>query len=845
MARARHSSRHPLWAASLRHLLRHPAQGALALVGLALGVATIVAVDIATDSARRAFELSVAAVSGPATHEIVGGPAGIDEQLYARWVREYPSLAFAPLVEGYATVADRVLDLLGIDPLAASGGLDRGPSPGLGELSRWLTQPGAVILAASTADGLGIAPGGRFELEIAGHAVEAVLLARAGGRQEGRENLLLTDIAQAQEWLGLIGRLSRIEVRCPPGPDGNAALARLRAALPAGLELQSAQQGSLANLDTTRAFTTDLTAMSMLALLVGMFLIYNAVSFAVLQRRPTFAVLRAIGARRGDILRLVLAEAALLGVAGGLCGLAAGIVLARGLLALVTRTINDLYFVVAVNAVALSWRAVLAAICAGVLSALAAALLPAWEATQVSPQLGLRRSALESRALRASHALVAVSALAAAAAIAIVVGSSRNLLAGFAALFLLLLSAAALTPAFLRVSARGLGRLLASGSPLGRLALAEIAASLSRTGVAVAALALALAAMLGVSVMIESFRESLRDWLDRTMRADVYVSAPGPGISRPERRLDPRVIAAIERLPGIAHASASRRVSVSSARGPITVDALAPAPESLAAIDVRASRGEVWPAFAHGAILVAEPLAWRLQLRPGDRLSLGTARGPRSFDIAGIYREYGNDRGGVLMDRAIYARDWDDDSITTLGLYLAPGARLTPVLAAVRAAAAGHQALLIAPSAEVRALSMEIFEQTFAITRVIDWLTAAVAAIGLASSLSAWQLERSRTLAVLRTLGLTPRGAALLVEAQTAFMGLVALVAAVPAGLLAADWLVTVINRRAFGWQLDFHLRAVQLADALALALAAALVAGLYPAWRSARAALAVDIREE
>jgi len=145
----------------------------------------------------------------------------------------------------------------------------------------------------------------------------------------------------------------------------------------------------------------------------------------------------------------------------------------------------------------------------------------------------------------------------------------------------------------------------------------------------------------------------------------------------------------------------------------------------------------------------------------------------------------------------------------------------------------------------VRALSMEIFEQTFAITRVIDWLTAAVAAIGLASSLSAWQLERSRTLAVLRTLGLTPRGAALLVEAQTAFMGLVALVAAVPAGLLAADWLVTVINRRAFGWQLDFHLRAVQLADALALALAAALVAGLYPAWRSARAALAVDIREE
>jgi putative ABC transport system permease protein len=814
-------------------------------MGLALGVATIVAVDIATDSARRAFELSVAAVSGPATHEIVSGPVGIDERLYGRWVSEYPQLAFAPLVEGYATVGDRSLELVGIDPLAEASFGGTGMSGGLGELSQWLTQRGAVMLSASTADRLAIAPRGRFELQVAGHTVQAVLLARDRGRQEGRESLLLTDIAQAQEWLGLVGRLSRIEVRSPSGHEGDAARARLRAELPAGIELQSAEQGSLANLDTTRAFTTDLTAMSLLALLVGMFLIYSAVSFAVVQRRPTFAVLRALGAKRSDILRLVLVEAAILGVAGGVCGLVAGIALGRGLIALVTRTINDLYFVVTVSSVGLPARSVLAAVGAGVLSALAAALIPAWEATRVTPQLGLRRSALESGALYASRVLLWASGLAAAAAIAIVVTSSRSLLAGFAALLLLLLSVAALTPAFLRGSARGLARLVGSSSPVGRLALAEIAASLSRTGVAVAALALALAAMIGVSVMIESFRESLREWLDRTIRADVYVSAPGPGMARPERRLDPAVIAAIEAVPGIAHSSAGRRVSVSSARGVITVDAVSLAPESHAGYDVIASRGNVWGAFARGAILVAEPLAWRLQLHPGDHLSLNTAHGPRSFGVAGIYREYGNDRGGVLMERAVYLRDWGDDGITTLGLFLAPGARLDRVLDALYAAAAGRQALLIAPNAEVRALSMEIFEQTFAITRVLDWLTAGVAAIGLASSLLAWQLERSRTLAVLRSLGLKPRGAALLIEAQTVFMGFVALVAAIPAGLLAADWLVTVINRRAFGWQLDFHLRAVQLLDALALALAASVVAGLYPAWRSARAALSVEIREE
>ncbi len=855
-----------LWAASFRHLLRHPAQGVLALAGLALGVATVVAVDIATASASRAFELSISAVSGPATHEIEGGPEGIDERLYARLATQFPDLAFAPLVEGYVTVRDQTFDLVGIDPLAEAtfatrAAQDRNARVGatadnrepLGSsviggfdlLSRWLTERGGVVLSAATADRLGIATNSRFQLDVAGRAEQAVLMARDPAQGAGGENLLLTDIAQAQEWLGLNGRISRIELRAPPGPLGDAQLASLRASLPPGTELADAQQRSRTNLDMISAFTTDLTAMSLLALLVGMFLIYNAVSFAVLQRRRIFAVLRGLGARQRDILCLVLAEAAVLGVAGALCGLAAGIAVGRGLLALVTRTINDLYFVASVNSVSLSPRSALTAVGAGVLTALAAAILPAWEATQATPQLGVRRSALESRAVALSRWMLATSALLAAAAIAIVAGSTRSLLAGFTALLLLLLSVAALAPALLRGAARLVARLVSGASPIGRLALTGVAASLSRTGVAVAALALALAAMIGVSVMVESFRESLRDWLVHTMRADVYVSAPGPGFSRPERRLDPRVIAALASVPGVTHFSASRNVRVSSARGMITVDALELAPESYAGIEVIEGRASVWPAFARGAILVAEPLAWRWQLHPGDRLTLRTAHGLRSFAIAGIFREYGNDRGGVMMDRAIYRTEWDDDSLTALGLYLAPGVTADRIVPALYAAAAGRQALLIGSNADILALSMSIFDQTFAITRVLNWLAAGVAAIGLASSLLAWQLERSRELAVLRSLGLKPRGAAVLVEAQTIFMGLVALAAAVPAGLLAAQWLVTVINRRAFGWQIDFHLRGAQLANALVLALAAAVMAGLYPAWRSARIPVAPEIRDE
>jgi putative ABC transport system permease protein len=858
-----------LWAASARHLLRHPAQGALALLGLALGVATVVAVDIATASASRAFELSMSAVTGPATHEITAGPAGVDERLYVRLVAEYPQLAFAPLVEGYVSVGDQSLELLGLDPLAEAAFLARGAanrtarggpgssarggtsgsplaiaaSGGLRQLALWMTQRGAVILSARTAEQLHIATRSRFDLDIAGRAQQALLIARDAGA--GGENLMLTDISQAQEWLGLVGRLSSIELEVPAGQVGDAALGRLSASLPAGVELAPAGQRSRANLDMTRAFTTDLTAMSLLALLVGMFLVYNAVSFAVLQRRRTFAMLRALGARRLDILRLVLTEAVVLGMLGGVCGLVAGIALGRGLVALVTRTINDLYFVVAVQSVSISPRAALACVCAGALTALIAAVLPAWEATQVAPQLGVRRSVLESRAADLSRALLFASVLLAAAALAIVAGSSRSLLAGFTALLLLLLSVAAASPALLRGAARLGARIVAGASPIGRVALSGVAASLSRTGVAVAALALAIAAMIGVSVMVESFRESLRDWLTRTMRADVYVSAPGPGFSRPERRLDPQVVAAIGAVRGVAQMSAGRTVSVSSPRGPISLTALSLAPPGHAGFDFTEGGPSVWSAFGRGALLVAEPLAWRLQLHAGDRLTLRTAHGPRSFEIAGVYREYGNERGGVLIDRAVYRTAWDDDGLTSLGLYLTPRVTAAGIIPALRAAAGKRQALLIISNADVRALSMSIFDQTFAITRVLDWLAAGVAAIGLASSLLAWQLERSRELAVLRSLGLKPRGAAMLVQAQTTFMGLVALAAAIPAGLLAAQWLVTVINRRAFGWQIDFHLRGAELVDALVLTLAAALLGGLYPAWRSARVSITAEMREE
>ena len=843
-----------LWAASFRHLMRHPAQLALALVGLSVGVATIVAVDIATASAGRAFELSMQAVNGSATHEIVAGPPGVDERLYVDLATRDIGAAFAPVVDGYVTVGDRSMQLVGIDPFASSGleasgtaGVGRAPfDPVAADPKKWFLQPGAVVMAASTAKQLGLTLNGTFELDVGGRTRSAILIGTIAGEHAGYDELILTDIAQAQEWLELAGYLSRIDVRVPGGAAGEAAAQQVQGSLPPGVQLERAQRRAHQSLDMTAAFTTNLQAMSLLALLVSTLLIYGAISFAVVQRRRIMGVLRALGATRGDVLRIVLTEAAVLGVVGAGLGLLLGIAIGRTLVELVSRTINDLYFVVAVNETILPPGSILKALLAGFGTAIAGALLPALEVAGSTPQLGLRASVLEARAVTFARKLLIASGALAAGSAVVALTSGRSLLAGFVALFMLLLSVAAFTPAMLRALARAAARLAGRSSPIARLGFSTIAASLSRTGVAVAALGMAVAAMIGVSIMVESFRESLREWLERSIRADIYVTAPGPGAGRPERRIEPQLLDALLATPGIADYSLSRGITVELPGGPVPLDAL----QLMHGISpglpfVAGDPALAWEAFRNGAVLVSEPLAWRLRLQVGHELTLVTGSGPRALRIAGIYREYGNDRGSIRISLAEYRKLWRDPSITALAIYVTPLTRVDAVIAELRATTRAKQALLIRSNAQLRELSMSIFEQTFVITRVLYWLAAGVAAIGLISALLAWELERSREIAILRSLGVTPRGAAVLIEVQTGFMGLVAFAVAVPAGVLTAVLLIDVINRRAFGWQIDVHVTGAQFANALVLAIAAALAAGLYPAWRTARAPIASDIREE
>jgi putative ABC transport system permease protein len=847
-----------LVAASLRHLARHPWQAGLSVLGIALGVAVVVAVDLANASARRAFELSAEGVTGRATHQVVGGPAGLDERVLARLTREAEVEAAAPVVEGWvgaATAPGRPLQLLGVDPFSEAPFrpyLARGTAVGARALTALVTEPGAVLLARETADELGVGAGEALPLRIGGRpgAARIVGLIEPGDARtrQALASVLVADVATAQELLGRPGRLTRIDLVAPDGPAVEAWLARVRAVLPPGAEIVRAAARREFVAELARAFHVNLTALSLLALTVGLFLVYNTMTFSVVQRRATLGVLRAIGVTRAEVFALVVAEALLVAVVATALGLGLGIGLARGLVRLVTRTINDLYFVVTVRDLAVSGALLAKAAALGLGATCLAALVPAVEATGVPPGAAMRRAVLEAGARRAAPraALAGLAVLAGGGAV--VAWAGRSLVWSYVGVFAAILGAALLTPAATAVIAALAGPVLgrALGLP-GRMAARGVVAALSRTGVAVAALMVAVAATVGVGVMIRSFRATVVQWLETSLAADVYVSAPSPVGTRAEGTLDASVIAHLARTPGVAAVGTYRAVRVGGPSGPVQLLALGLPPGDPRQFRLlQGAPDAVWPAFRDGAVIVSEPFAYRHRLGPGGIVRLRTDRGERAFPVAGVFADYGTQQGVVVMHRGTYDGHWDDPAVSSLALVAEPGVDVAGLIARLRArAAAGGQELVIRSNRALREASLEVFDRTFAITGVLRVLATAVAAIGVLSALMALQLERTRELGVLRAQGLTPGQLWRLVLAQTGLMGAIAGALAIPVGLGLAVVLIRVINRRAFGWTLETAIAPDVLAQAAALALGAALVAGAYPAWRMARTPPAPALREE
>lgn len=839
-----------LYRASLGFLLRHPWQLALALLGICIGVAVIVAVDLATESSRKAFLLSRDTVTGAATHQIIGGPNGVGEELYARLRVEAGIRSIAPIVEAYAEVNDSTIQVLGVDLFAErqlrsftfdvkSASAVTGIT-GESLFSSFMTEPGAVLMSQRTADTLGLQSGDAFDVTVGGKSFKAKLLGILdGGKSATPDRLMVVDIAVAQTWLSQFGSLSRIDVQIPDGDSQQQH--KVESMLPPGTQLLNAAGRTRSLSEMSSAFMTNLTAMSLLALLIGLFLIYNSVAFAVLQRRGLIGVLRALGVTRGQVFSLILSEGAVLGLVGAVTGVVAGIWLGEQLLVLVARSINDLYFRVNVTEVTVSSFSIAKGLFAGLGATLLAAAVPAMEAASYQPRLALTRSVLEHRTSRVLP-LIAIAGLGIGLlALLLLHWSGSNLFAGLVAVFALILGFALCIP----LAVKGITSVMepvaakVAGLPA-RLAVSGIGANLSRTGVAIVALAVAVSATIGVSVMVDSFRGSVSAWLEKTLQSDVYVGTP-------YGTLDRGLIEDLVKIPGVEAYSTSRRVWLEDASGRTRLIVLQMAPGSYAGVEILDADPElVWRQFAEeGAVLVSEPYAYRNAVEPGDTIKLMTGFGEQGFTVAATWQSYDANAGAVLMSRSTYDRFWNDSKVDSIGLYLSPGENIDELMEQMTAISAGRQHIIMRSNREIRDRSLQVFDRTFVITDVLYWLATGVALIGILGAMLALQLEQARELAVLRALGMTPAQMGGMVTLQTAGIGLLSGLAAVPLGLVMAWVLIDVINRRAFGWQMDFLVSPGVLLAAVLFSVIAAMLAGIYPAYRSASSQPALAMREE
>jgi putative ABC transport system permease protein len=842
--------------ASVRYLLHHRIQLILSVLGVALGVAVVLSIDLATESARTGFRISAETVSGRATHQIVSDVAPLDDGIVARLRARLGLRESAPVVEGFASsprLPGQALRILGIDPFSEGPFRPFVVGGGLGaDVSDFVTTPRGVVVSGATAERAGLSVGDTLPVLVEGEAwslpVVGTVAPTDALQRTGLGDVLLMDVSGAQEVLGMVGGLTRVDLRLPAGPEGETMVAEIEGLLEPGASVLTTGTRTDTMSGMIDAFDVNLTALSLLALIFGMFLIYNAVTFSVVQRRALLSRLRAIGVTRGEVLRVILVEAVWVGLAGSALGLLVGALLARGLVRLVTRTINDLYFSVSVESVPLEPMLLLKAAGLGLGATLLAALPPALEAASAQPRVAGLRSVTESRVRRLVPRVAALGLTAAALGWVVLAVTGRGLGVSFAGLALVMGGLALATPAGALVLVRLIRPALeAAGGTLGALASRGVIAALSRTAPAIAALVVAVSVTVGLGVMIQSFRGTLARWLDGTLRADIYVSLPGVTASRASGTLWPDLVDTFVAYPGVVGHSTYRAVDLLESGGGYRLVALDLDRRGRAAFDfIEGDADGAMQAFADGeGVIVSEPFAFRRGLARGGRLELPTPSGPQTLDVLGVFYDYGSDQGTVMMSRGLYDRFFDDPGVTSLALFVGDGVDSEAVVRGLLDTVAPGRTVIARTNDTLREASLEVFDRTFRVTAVLRLLAFIVAFVGVLSALMALELERSRELGVMRAWGLTPGQLWGLVVTQTGLMGLVSGLLAVPMGIILSVVMIFVINKRAFGWTLDMQVGPDIVVQAVGLALVGALVAGLYPAWRMARTRPAVALRGE
>ncbi|MGC1619690.1 MAG: FtsX-like permease family protein [Candidatus Acidiferrum sp.] len=825
----------------LRPLLQEPVRAALTILAVTLGVAVVLAIDLAGAAATGSFRASIETLTGDNDLEIVA-TGGVPETAVGALARLPYSIRISPRVEDTAVIADtkRTLPLIGFDLVAENRptwngmtseskfGEGREPS---GDPLRSFLSPDSIWVGTS----LGKKPGDRLRLLI-NDQVRVFTVRGVYPDSNGNESAIVMDLAAAQRALNRFGRIDRILLKVPETPSLEEWQQRLRTVLPMGVEIRPQGTGTNENRRMLAAFRWNLQLLSYIALIVGAFLIYNTISVSVVRRRPETGIVRALGASRGTVLTAFLGEAAFFGLAGAVLGLPAGRLMASGAVKLMSATVESLYVSSRPGAIELHPRSVVLALVIGVGVAIVSAYSPAHEASLVSPVEAMARGRREyiARVYKSRDFWIAIVLAIVAAAAARVPAIESKPLFGYLAAILFVAASALAIPAFadgvIHRSSRRLGKILGVEA---LLASQSLSASLRRTSVLLGALSTAIAMMVSVGIMVGSFRETVRLWMNDRLPADLYLRPAGEPAPDRHPTISLELADKISGLPGVAGVDRLRAYEIS-------YDGL---PATLAAVDLSARRSEEHSNFFSGRateevlseirgsndVLVSEPFAYKHQLRAGDTITLPLGGARPSFRVADVYYDYGSESGTILMDRQTLLRYLPDPTPSNLAVYVAPRASVETVREEIVEASAGHR-VLIASNRDLRTEAMRIFDRTFAITYALEAVAVIVAVMGIAGALLALVIDRRRELGLLRFLGAATGQVRKQILVEAGLLGLLANFVGLALGFALSLVLIYVINKQSFGWTIRFHWPVAVLLGAISVVYVATVLAGLYPA---------------
>ena len=856
------------------HASQKPFRVLLSIAGVALGVLASVAIGTANIHVLRSFEQAVTTVAGPASLEIAGHDLGLDESVITAVRAVEGVVSAAPVIEDSVVLTQgeqrgQALQIVGLDLLAEAGSRGFQIQADAEEALETLLAPDSLYLGRQVAADWNLGVGSLVEATAGGRLVQlrvAGLLRNDESRSSLWDRLAVMDIAAAQLLFHSVGRLDRIELVMQPGRPLDEIAASVRSVLPPHLVVQRPAQRTKQVENMVRAFQLNLTVLSWVGLLVGMFLIYNTMAFAVAQRRREIGIYRALGMTERRVAGLFLLEAGLLGLLGGLLGGLGGVWLGRGLVSLVSRTISDLYAPVTSGWLILSFDlstflAVAKGLLLGTLVSMLGALGPSLDAGRTVTVRALAPGDYEIRnQLRASLFGWISLALLLVAGFCSLMGPVQGLpLFGYLATVCLLGALSCLAPVCIQSLGRrscDKSRTMALGGSLRLIAADQAARHPGRNAVTVSALMVGLSIMIGVAVMVRSFRDTVEVWVNETVMADLIVAPQswlqGKQAGQSSRSLPGTWLATLSAIEGVAAVDTYREVHLEVEGQRVSVvsrDLLLHAQRSRYLMVHGDSTVLLRHAAETGGVLLSEVLATRLGLHEGSQVSIMTQAGSVTLSVEGIFYDYATDGGKMVMDRAWYQRHWQDDRVTVFPVYLADGADAKQVRQSIVTQVAGLDGVTVPPlvirNHELRKEILDIFDRTFVLTYVLEAIAVLVAVLGIINTLVTAVLERRREFATLRAIGASARQVERLVLWEAAYLGLIGVVLGVVGGLLLALLLIHVVNKQSFGWTIQMTVPGGVILQAVALALTSALVAGYWPAHWAARQPLVEGLREE